>query len=191
MTFDTAAVAELVDGIVPVDELEQHHIEQTLSWLALTDDIYRRIPPSTPSPHLVAYAVLVDPAERGIYLGRHRRSGLHLPMGGHPEPFEQPLAAARREAKEELGIDANFDVVGNFPLFLTVSTTIGPTDQHVDTSLWFVIRGNRYRHYDLDPGEFDGGRWWDLDPYGVPDSDPHLARFIRKLDSALRPIFVR
>ncbi|MEV3965235.1 NUDIX domain-containing protein [Nocardia sp. NPDC050193] len=101
MTFDTAAVAELVDGIVPVDELERHHIEQTVSWLASTHDIYRRIPPSTPSPHLVAYTVLVDPVERGIYLGRHRKSGLHLPMGGHVEPFERPLAAARREAKED------------------------------------------------------------------------------------------
>lgn len=51
----------------------------------------------------------------------------------------------------------------------------------------YVIRGQRTRHYQLDPAEFDGGRWWDLDPHGLPATDPHLARFIRKLDAVLMP----
>ncbi|MEU0870620.1 MULTISPECIES: hypothetical protein [Nocardia] len=50
-----------------------------------------------------------------------------------------------------------------------------------------MIRGQRTRHYQLDPAEFDGGRWWDLDPHGLPATDPHLARFIRKLDAVLMP----
>lgn len=187
MESATAAVADLIGTITPVDDLERRHMEQTLAWLARTDDVYRRIPPATPSPHLVAYVVLVDPVERGIYLGRHRKSGLHLPMGGHLEPFEHPLAAARREAREELGLDPSFGIVGDRPLFLTVTTTLGPSGGHVDTSLWFVARGHRGGQYELDRDEFDGGRWWDLDPYGIPDSDPHLGRFLRKLDSALRP----
>ncbi|APB01086.1 hypothetical protein NS506_07059 [Nocardia seriolae] len=29
-----------------------------------------------------ATAVVADPAANAIYLGRHRKSGLHLPMGG-------------------------------------------------------------------------------------------------------------
>ncbi|MFI6309764.1 NUDIX domain-containing protein [Nocardia fusca] len=191
MESATAAVAELIDTITPVDDLERQHIEQTLAWLAGTDDIYRRVPPAIPSPHLVSYVVLVDPIERGIYLGRHRKSGLNLPMGGHLEPFEHPLAAARREAREELGLDVSFDVVGDVPLFLTVTTTVGPTGGHVDTSLWFVAHGDRREQYALDPDEFDGGRWWDLDPYGLPSSDPHLGRFIDKLDSTLRPALTR
>ncbi|MGW4069193.1 hypothetical protein [Nocardia grenadensis] len=72
----TAAIADLVAAITPIDEVEQQHIEQTLAWLAQTDDIFRRVPPATPPQHLVAYVVLVDPTERGIYLGRHRKSGL-------------------------------------------------------------------------------------------------------------------
>ncbi|MFI7524422.1 NUDIX domain-containing protein [Nocardia salmonicida] len=191
MDPSTAAVAELIAAMAPFDDLEQQHIEQTLDWLAATTDVYRRIPPATPSPHLVAYVVLVDPTERGLYLGRHRKSGLHLPMGGHLDPFEHPFAAARREAREELGIDASFDVVGQRPLFLTVTSTIGPTTGHVDVSLWFVARGDRASRPDLDPGEFGGGQWWDLDPHGLPDTDPHLGRFIRKLDTVLQPTTVR
>lgn len=190
MDHSTTAVAELIAAMTPFDDLEQHHIAEVIDWLAGTADVYRRIPPATPSPHLVAYVVLVDPIERGIYLGQHRKSGLHLPMGGHLDPAEHPFAAARREAREELGIDPSFDVVGHRPLLLTVTPTGGPTAGHVDVSLWFVAHGDRAWQYDLDPGEFDGGRWWDLDPHGLPDSDPHLGRFIRKLDTILQPTAV-
>ncbi|WP_249643839.1 NUDIX domain-containing protein [Nocardia sputi] len=187
----TAAIADLVAAITSIDEVEQQHIEQALAWLAQTDDIFRRVPPATPPQHLVAYVVLVDPAERGIYLGRHRKSGLELPMGGHLALGEDPCTAARREAREELGFDPRFDVVGDQPLFLTVTPTVGPTAGHVDISLWHVARGDRARNYDLDPAEFDGGRWWDLDPHGLPGTDPHLPRFIRKLDSAIQPAAAR
>jgi 8-oxo-dGTP diphosphatase len=101
------------------------------------------------------------------------------------------LATARREALEELRIDAEFSVAGPRPLFLTVTTTVGRDDGHVDISLWYVIRGDRSREYALDPTEFDGGRWWDIDPYGLPESDPHFGRFLRKLDAALQSAKVR
>ncbi|BDU04548.1 NUDIX domain-containing protein [Nocardia cyriacigeorgica] len=191
MESATAAIADIVAAITPIDETEQQHIEQTLSWLARTDDVFRRIAPATPPQHLVAYVVLVDPGERGIYLGRHRKSGLDLPMGGHLAPGEHPRVAARREAREELGFDPRFDVVGDQPLLLTVTPTVGPTAGHVDVSMWHVARGDRSRDYDLDTAEFAGGRWWDLDPHGLPDTDPHLPRFIRKLDSVLQPAAAR
>ncbi|MFD3704485.1 NUDIX hydrolase [Nocardia sp. NPDC058658] len=191
MEPSTADIAGLVIAMEPFDDLEQQHIEQTLRWLGGTTDIYRRIPPATPSPHLVSYVVVVDPDERGIYLGLHRKSGLRLPMGGHVDPFEQPLAAARREGREELGVDLSFDVVGDRPLFLTVTPTVGKTAGHVDVSLWFVARGDRADQYGLDPDEFVDGCWWDLDPHGLPESDPHLGRFIRKLDTVLQPRSMR
>ncbi|WP_167489616.1 NUDIX domain-containing protein [Nocardia terpenica] len=180
----TAAVAEIVCGIAPLDASEQNHIDHTLAWLASTDDIYRRIKPSTPSPHLVSYIALVDPEQRGIYLGLHRKSGLHLPMGGHVEPGEHPRTTALREAAEELGITAELTVIGDRPLMVTSTMTVGD-DSHEDMSLWYVARGDRTRKYRLDPDEFDHGRWWDLDPYGIPESDPHLPRFLTKLQAAL------
>ncbi|MGO4612995.1 NUDIX domain-containing protein [Nocardia sp. 2YAB30] len=82
---------------------------------------------------------------------------LHLPTGGHVEPGEHPLSAARRETGEEPGIDLVFDIVDEQPLFLTCTTTVGQTGSHVDISLWHVICGNRARHYPLDPVAFDGG----------------------------------
>ncbi|MFF3567878.1 NUDIX domain-containing protein [Nocardia jiangxiensis] len=182
----TALVHDVVQAIAPLDSLEQQHIDHTLAWLADTDDIFRRAKPATPPQHLVSYVVLVDPDESGIFLGRHLLAGLHLPMGGHIEPGEHPLTAAGREAAEELDIDAEFTVVGDRPLFLTVTQTVGKALAHTDVSLWYVIRGSRNRDYALDPREFDGGRWWDIDSSTIPESDPHLERFLTKLRAGLR-----
>lgn len=181
----TAVVADLVANIPACDELEAHHIATTLAWLHSTDDIFRRLKPATPSPHLVAYTALVDPDAPAIYLGRHRKAGLHLPMGGHVDPGEHPLTTARRETTEELGITAELTVTSEQPLFLTVTTTVGQTVGHVDISLWYVIRGDSTHQYPLDPTEFDGGRWWPLDAPDLPPTDPHLPRFLRKLHHAL------
>ncbi|MGW4244519.1 NUDIX domain-containing protein [Nocardia sp. NPDC004722] len=180
----TAVVADLVAAIDPWDDLEDLHRTRTLAWLSATDDICRRDTPSTPSPHLVTYTVLTDPDNPAIYLGLHRKSGLHLPMGGHVEPGEHPLNAAGREAREEIGITPAFDVTGETPLFLTITTVTKP-ERHVDVSLWYVIRGSHTRPYDLDPGEFDNGAWWPLAADSPPPSDPHLPRFTAKLAEAL------
>jgi 8-oxo-dGTP pyrophosphatase MutT (NUDIX family) len=182
----TAVVADIVAAITPLDTLEQEHIRETLSWLAATDDIFRREPPATPPQHLVSYVVVVDPDVRTVLLGAHRKSGLHLPMGGHVDPGEDPLHTARREAAEELGTSADFTVVGESPLFLTVTRTVGP-HSHRDVSLWYVIRGHRNHPFTLDPREFAGGGWWEIDRDTLPESDPHMSRFLTKLRTSLSP----
>ncbi|UGT69228.1 NUDIX domain-containing protein [Nocardia gipuzkoensis] len=186
MNSATAAVAEVVNRIEPLDEVEQRHIETTRAWLASTDDIFRRVKPATPPRHLVSYVVLVDPQARAVLLGKHRLAGLWLPTGGHVDPGEHPLETARREAAEEIGIEARFDLVGPVPLFLTVTTTVGSGTAHEDVSLWYVIRGDRTSGHTLDPREFDGERWWDVGEFALPDADPHFGRFLTKLDTALR-----
>jgi 8-oxo-dGTP pyrophosphatase MutT (NUDIX family) len=185
MNLETATVAEIIGAIVPFDAVEQRHIEETLTWLESTDDVFRRIKPDTPPRHLVSYVVLVDPDARAVLLGRHLLAGLWLPTGGHISPGEHPRVAAGREAAEELGIDAEFTVVGDEPLFLTITTTVGATSGHEDVSLWYLIRGDRTCEYALDPSEFSEGRWWDIDTDIIPDPDPHFPRFLAKLDSAL------
>ncbi|WP_069165832.1 NUDIX hydrolase [Nocardia altamirensis] len=185
MNSATAVVAEIVGGIAPFDEVERTHIEEALAWLTSTDDVFRRVKPATPHRHLVCYAVVVDPEARAVLLGRHRLAELWLPTGGHVDPGEHPLETARREAAEELGIRAEFTVVGTDPLFLTITPVTDHGGSHEDVSLWYLIRGSRTQLYTLDPGEFSAERWWDIDRYAVPESDPHFARFLTKLESAL------
>ncbi|WP_228002540.1 NUDIX domain-containing protein [Nocardia australiensis] len=185
MNQATAVVADIVRAIAPLDSLEREHIGATLAWLESTDDVFRRVKPDTPPRHLVSYVVLVDPDARTVFLGRHLLADLWLPTGGHISPGEHPLDAAGREATEELGITPEFTVVGPKPLLLTVTTTVGTHSGHEDVSLWYVIRGDRIREYSLDPTEFSEGHWWDIDKFPIPDSDPHFARFLTKLETRL------
>lgn len=77
------AVAPLIAAITPFDEVERAHQAWALDWVAGTRDIYRRVKPATPEPHLVAYSLLADPRSWNLFLVDHRLSGLWLPAGVH------------------------------------------------------------------------------------------------------------
>jgi 8-oxo-dGTP pyrophosphatase MutT (NUDIX family) len=176
-------VAALVAAIEPFDDTERAHQADTLAWLASTNDIYRRARPATPPRHLVSYAVLADPRDGSVFLVDHRLSGLWLPAGGHVEPQEEPADTAEREAREELGIEADFSVAGRRPVFVTVTPTTGP-DPHTDVSLWYLLAGQRGMPITLDPREFSGGRWWtgpQLESADPALFDPCMGRFLARL----------
>ncbi len=181
-------IRELVEALEPVDELEARHRAECLAWLAATDDIFRREKPRTPSPHLVAYFLLLDGTDGSVLLVDHRKAGMWLPTGGHVEPGEHPAETVRREVVEELGVPAVFHpATRESPVFLTVTQTVGsPAERHVDVSLWFVLNGSREQRLTPDPAEFHGVRWWTrrevthADPATV---EPHLGRLFGKLDA--------
>ena len=184
MRDSVATVHELVARITPLDALEAAHIAETLHWLETTDDVFRRTKPATPARHLVSYVVLLDRDGSQVLLVDHVNSGLFLPPGGHVEPDEHPAAAARRECREELGIDAHFSGSGDDPAFLTVTRTIGQDSGHTDVSLWFVSDGSRKVRLTLDEVEFRGARWWSLEEVAAANErgfDPHFTRFLSKV----------
>jgi 8-oxo-dGTP diphosphatase len=179
-------VAGLVAAIEPFDDAERSHQADTLAWLASTDDIYRRIKPMTPPRHLVTYAVLADPRDWSLFLVDHILARLWLPPGGHVEPGEDPAVTAVREAREELGIEADLSIAGARPTFITVTPTRGPVP-HTDVSLWYLLAGNPAMTITLDAREFAGGRWWsaaEIESATPTRFDPHLGRFLAKIRSA-------
>ena len=179
-------ITGLVSGIEPTDDLGREHRREVLSWLAGTDDIFRRVKPRTPSPHLVSYFLLVDRLAGSVLLCDHRLSGLWLPTGGHVEPGEHPFGTVRREAAEELGVTAEPDAAyGDRPFFLTMTETVGrPAERHVDVSLWFALAGRAGQPLQPDRREFAGIRWWTAAELRHADLDgfePHLLRALGAL----------
>jgi 8-oxo-dGTP diphosphatase len=183
MRDSVAIVHDLVANLNPLDPLEAEHIGDTLLWLQSTDDVFRRTKPATPDRHLVSYVALLDHINFDVLLVDHVNSGLFLPPGGHVEPDEHPAATARREGREELGIDVSLAGNGVQPAFLTVTKTIGLDPAHTDVSLWFIAEGSRRLRLTLDKVEFRGARWWSVEDVASADDavfDPHFRRFLKK-----------
>lgn len=179
-------IVGLVSGIEPADDLGREHKRNALSWLAGTDDIFRRVMPRTPSAQLGSYLLLVDRPTASVLLCDHRLSGLWLPAGGHVEPGEHPLGTVRREAVEELGVTAQPDAAfGDRPFFLTMTETVGPPAmRHVDVSLWFALAGRVGQPLRPDQREFVRVRWWtsaELRHVGLDQFEPHLLRALDAL----------
>jgi len=122
-------VAQLVAGVSPGDDREAEDIRSTLAWMQRTDDVFRRVKPATPDRHLVSYVVPVDPDTGHFLLGEHLNAALWLPPGGHVEVDEHPATTARREAAEELQVDAS-NRLADRPLFLSVTETVGRDSGH-------------------------------------------------------------
>ncbi len=181
LPFLEEQILNLVAGIQPFDALEAQHIQETQAWIQSGAPLFRVQKPDVPPKHLVSYFVLFDEAAGKILLVDHIKAQLWLPPGGHVDPGEHPAEAARRECQEELQIEADF--WQEDPLFLTSTVTVGLTAGHTDVSLWYVLKGDSTQDLAYDPGEFNGIRWFALEDIPFENSDPHMKRFVGKLNA--------
>ncbi len=166
-----------IAAIVPLDSLEAGHIGDAQSWIESGAEICRICKPATPPKHLVSYFALVDDGH--ILLVDHKNARLWLPTGGHVEPGEHPRETVRRELLEELGLEAP-DAIDP-PVMITCTETVGVTAGHTDVSLWYAIQVKRDVHLSIDRQEFNEARWFRFADVPLSRSDPHMARFLRKL----------
>lgn len=166
-------------SIEPFDDLERQQIADALAWLDSGVELCRLAKPATPPKHLVSYFVVVD--EGHVLLVDHRNAQLWLPPGGHVEPGEHPRMTVLREMEEELGF-ASAHPVGA-PLLLTATTTVGLTAGHTDVSLWYVVYANREQAIKFDVREFNEVRWFPFGQVPMERTDPHMRRFLAKLDA--------
>ena len=172
-------IHQIVSSMSPLDELEQDHIRFVLDWIDSGREIFRIEKPATPDTHLVAYFVIASTEMDQVLLVDHKKAELWLPPGGHVDPGEDPKETVRREAKEELGIEAEF--ISDKPIFLTVTKTVGNVVEHTDVSLWYLLKGDPYRVMNPDLEEFNQIRWFAIDEIPFDISDPHMKRFIQKM----------
>lgn len=176
-----------ISSIIPWDSVEKEHLDFAKEWVLSGVEIFRIAKPDKPNIHLVSYFTVIDPCVNAFLLVDHKNAGLWLPPGGHVELNEHPKETVKREAWEELEIEAEFLFEG--PLFLTVTRTVGSVGSlgnsahHTDVSLWYVLRGNREKPLKFDVDEFHQVQWFQQKEIPYARTDPHMKRFINKLMS--------
>lgn len=167
-----------ITSIAPLDELEAIHQADALAWVDSGVELIRRAKPATPPKHLVSYFAVVD--ESHILLVDHKNAQVWLPAGGHVEPGEHPRETVARELREELGSTATHAIAA--PVMITCTDTVGLTAGHTDVSLWYVVRAAQAQAIRFDSNEFNAVRWFSFADIPFERSDPHMARFIKKLE---------
>ena len=189
-----AWVRDELERIAPYDARERADLARAMAWVASGAELCRVRKPDVPPMHLVSYCVVATAT--ALLLVDHVNAQLWLPPGGHVDPGEHPRDAARREAMEELGLEATFLADG--PVFLTVTETVGRTAGHTDVSLWYLLAGDPSRALSIDRSEFLEARWFRPQAMPFERCDPELQRFVAKLtdrstglfrttDAAVRP----
>lgn len=179
----TRFIYNIVSSMIPFDEMEKNHIEDTLLWVQRGDPLFRITSPDIPKKHLVSYFVVFDESNLKILLTDHKKAQLWIPTGGHVEIDENPQETARRECAEELGIEADFWCKN--PIFLTSTVTGGLTPGHTDVSLWYVLKSHERSKYHFDKNEFNDIKWFGLNETLPERIEPHLKRFIEKLKTLI------
>lgn len=172
-------IALMIERVVPLDSREQEHQNAILKWIHSGEEIFRIKRPDVPRQHLSTYAVLVDFDREQVLLTEHKKSGLWLPAGGHVDYAENPKDTAIRELAEEFSIKGT--PLTEYPFFIAITPTVGPTAGHVDVGLWFVFSQSSSIRIHYDPREFGSIRWfpWSDLP---PSVDKDMGRFMQKLE---------
>ena len=176
-------IRTIIASITPFDALEATHQMQALDWIDSGAGLFRVRKPATPDPHLVSYFIVIDRTAGKLLLVDHKKARLWLPSGGHVEPNEHPQVTVTREVVEELNMQASF--LSERPLFITITETVGVTAGHTDVSLWYVLLGDASTSMQFDAHEFFGVQWFTPDEIPYERADPHLRRFVTKLNAML------
>ena len=136
LAFQTTSIRKdihhLISAIIPYDDVEQQHINDTCLWIESGAPIFRIQKPDVPNKHLASYFVLFDEINQRILLCDHKKGRAWLPSGGHVEIDEDPKTTVERECLEELGVCADF--WASNPLFVTLTLIEGLTPSHTDVS---------------------------------------------------------
>jgi len=174
-----AALKTALERYRPLDPGEAKHRERMLALADAAGDPFRR--DHFAPGHFTASAFILSPARDALLLVHHAKLGRWLQPGGHFEPSDaDPLAAARREALEEVGLaDLAREVEGPFDVDVHAIPAFGAEPAHEHFDLRFLLRAAGEAHVRSE--ESRDSRWFPLGELEASGFDASVLRAVRKL----------
>jgi 8-oxo-dGTP pyrophosphatase MutT (NUDIX family) len=174
MSVRSSAIALLTDW-QPPDRAQDSLRNAVLAFLDARDDACRR---DCVPGHITASVLVLDGTGSRVLLTLHPRLGRWVQLGGHCEDCDGDiLAAARREATEESGVDGLRLSPGLAAINVHALTcSLGVPTRHLD--LQFVAHAPADAQIVVSEESVDL-RWWPID--GLPDgTDDALAYLVQR-----------
>jgi len=128
----------------PADDQEARDLDRMQQFLRCTRYPFSR---EQRDAHFTASAVVLAPDDSGVALLHHRKLDRLLQPGGHFEDADagDPLAAAMREAREELGVAAVPVTLGLLDVDAHMIPARGDVAAHHHLDLRFLLRAASFR----------------------------------------------
>ena len=177
MTAD--AVQRLLDAHVPADAREAGFVAEMRALLAHDEPFAR----ATFAPgHFTASAFVTSPDGGSVLLVLHGKLHRWLQPGGHIEPDDpDPVAAARREVAEEVGVTEldlpDGAVLHDVDIHDIPPIKSDPPHRHYDLRFHLRARSLRFAA----GSDARAARWVPLPEVDPEESDASVARAVRKL----------
>jgi len=127
----------LLEQVKPYDSTERNHLNAIKEFLLKHPHCINM---NCESGHMTGSALVIDPKQKKVLLHKHKKLGIWLQFGGHPDYETAPLDVALREAREESGL-----------MDLRVASLNGTPSVPVDVDLQTIpAKKNQPEHLHLD-----------------------------------------
>lgn len=163
--------------IQPLDEVEQEHIADALSWISKTSELCK---PENMEKHACAISVILSQDRKKTFLIDHIKAGIWLPPGGHVEKGKTFIDTIKNETKEELGVELEF--IKENPFFLSQTKAKDKSGIHTDVTAWFLVEGDENSNYSVLEKEAREGKWFSIEEILTNQVFSFLHRPFRKVN---------
>jgi 8-oxo-dGTP pyrophosphatase MutT (NUDIX family) len=182
MTPSAQTLLDELHSYTPADSVEARHHEEMIGLVRSASDPFSRawFEPG----HITASCFILDLSGR-LLLHHHRRLGRWLQMGGHVEGGESASEAARREGREESGLQDLELVAAIFDLDIHPIPAAKGEPDHRHFDVRYLARTRTPESIRIDEAESTGLAWVDLPRAVTLMASAESARVISKIEKVL------